>query len=127
MIEYCLYQIDNGERFDLGAGRWDILFDISTSTDRKPFKFSTLITSILVLAGKIKNDYRLRPGFDDILHEGYVDQVANDIWEWAGPNKEPPSDLELWEKEDFFDHFSGTMEIREFLEAYPFTGTRFYV
>lgn len=75
----------------------------------------------------IKNDYKLRPEFNDILDERYVDKVVNDMFEWARPDKGPPSDIEMWEKEEFFEHFRNGMEIREFLEAYPYTGTRFYV
>lgn len=127
MTEYCLYQVDNDERFDLGAGRWDLLFPISTSNNRNAFKFGDFVSSIRTLKGKIKNDYRLRAGFYDILDEGYVDLVANDMFEWAGPDKAPPSDIEMWEKEEFFEYFRNGMEIREFLNTYPYTGTRFYV
>ena len=125
-IEYCMFHKESNERFDLGVGRWDILFPISTSGDRKEIKLGDIVSTVAQLVNRIHNDYKLRPDFEDVLDNEYVEIVAQDIWDWCNPPPAPPT-FEVWTKDDFEQEFRNDMTIEEFLETYPYTGTRFYV
>jgi hypothetical protein len=114
-IEYELVKPKNGERYDLGKGMWSSVFNVKKGIH---FRMDNIFSSYTILYYKLLEKIAFQ--FEDDITLGFFKSMAEDIVAWCGKD-----DVAFYDLEMFSDiYHSKDLSKKEFMDKFPYTGTR---
>ena len=120
-VEFCLFKPETYERYELGKGNWYFVFpEMSDTIESKPFYIYEIFNTYSLYRKLL---CEIATGFDKHMTLEYFQLLSESIVNWC------KSDIiEFWREDDSFNEFYDPrfMTISEFMEKYPYTGSRFF-